>query len=94
MKFMYLGSLRKGGLYVISERADREAKKIQKLRKKAQYSEAAKQLYKIIELECAMILKTPNSAPKSMVKKYNQLVRNSDLPLPERAKLLLEEKKK
>lgn len=64
------------------------------LRGKAQSDKAALELFRIVELECNMILKTPNSVPESMVKRYNQLVRSSDLPLPEREELLIKEKNK
>ena len=69
-------------------------KKIYKLRGMAQLNEGtALELFRIIESECGLILRTPNSAPESMVKTYNRLVRASDLPLPEREQLLMEEKK-
>lgn len=69
-------------------------RKICKLRKKAQYNEAALQLYRNIELECGMILRTPNSASECTINTYNRLVKESNLSLPEQARLLMEEKKK
>lgn len=94
MKFMYLGSLRKERSIMFYQKEPTERqKKIYQLRGKSQCDEAALQLFRVIELECGMILKNPNGVPESMVKRYNQLVRSSDLPLPERKQLLMEEKK-
>lgn len=68
--------------------------KIYKLRNKAQIDEAALQLFHDIKLECGMmILDNPNKAPENMVRRYNQLVRGSNLPFSEREELLMEEKK-
>lgn len=74
------------------EPTDRQ-KKLYRLRNKCQYDEAAMHLYRKVQEQCTMLLERTNSAPESMVIRYNQLVRASDLPFSERQKLLMEEKK-
>ena len=69
--------------------------KLYKLRNKAQIDEAALQLFHVIELECGtLILDNPNKAPESMVRRYNELVRGSNLPFSERQQLLMAKKEK
>lgn len=69
--------------------------KIYKLCNKAQIDGNALELYRIIKLECGdLILKNPNRATEFMVRRYNELVRGSNLTFSEREQLLMEEKKK
>ena len=81
---------RRKGMSYQEVRAERK-KKIFLLREKAQCDKVALQLFYDIELECGMILETPD-VPINIIKRYNQIVLNSDLPLPERKQLLMEEK--
>lgn len=67
--------------------------KIYELCNAAQIDEMALRLYELIELECGLILRTPNEAPEYMVRRYNKLVKSSYLSLPKQEKLLMEEKK-
>ena len=80
-------SLQKRG----KETSDRE-EKIFELRKLAQWKDEAKKLLNAIELTIPMITHFPDEASVDIVKQYNKLVMSSQLPLPKRKELLMEEK--
>ena len=76
----------------MAEMSEKE-KKVFSLYLEAKKDDMALRLYELIQLECEMILKTPDSAPEYMVRTFNRLVRSSNLPLPKRQSLLMEEKR-
>lgn len=73
---------------------DTRIKKVNKervylLRNNAQVYTEERRLFDIIMLYFPLVLEKPEEVTKSQIQQYNNLVRNSDVPMPRREKYLL-----
>lgn len=63
--------------------------KIAELKNMANQNLVAKDLLELIEQECGNLVDEPKKASSYQIRRYNEIVRSSELPLPIRKKLFI-----